>query len=202
MSRARPCIPRSRSRSSAPIVTANPEPLRVYLEEIGVAAGIASDGARFFGRPSTAPSARDIERGAARDPGGGSVRRVAPLATTSATSVVGEADSPELETESAPRRTAAARSWSLKPRWPVAPDGRLPHAPRRDRPRRPGRPSEAASPRATAGRDSKADARPAQARASDLVLAPGRGQRLGQAARAGLRRARRPRTAAPPVPRR
>ena len=36
----------------------NPEPLRVYLEEIGVAAAIAGDGTRFFGRPSPAPSPR------------------------------------------------------------------------------------------------------------------------------------------------
>src|SRR5439155_1280053 len=47
-------------------------------------------------------------------------------------------------------------------------------------------------------RSSKADARTAQARAGDLVLAPRR-ERPGQVARTGLSRARRPQETAPPA---
>ena len=95
----------------------NSEPLRVYLEEIGVAAGIASDGRRFFGRPSTGspPRASSAEPPEILAAG---LAVAAPMSTTSATSVVGEPDSPEPEIESAPRRIAAFRSWNLRPRWP------------------------------------------------------------------------------------
>src|SRR4029453_8680503 len=67
----------------------NSEPLRVYLEEIGVAAGIASDGARFFGRPSTAPSARASSAEPLEILAAG-LSVASPISATSATSVVGE----------------------------------------------------------------------------------------------------------------
>jgi hypothetical protein len=95
----------------------NSEPLRVYLEEVGVAAGVAIDAARFFGRPSTAPSARASSAEPLEILAAG-LAVAPPISATSATSIVGEVDSLEGEIERAPRRTAAARSWILKPRWP------------------------------------------------------------------------------------
>jgi hypothetical protein len=95
----------------------NSEPLRVYLEEVGVAAGIASDGTRFFGRPSTAPSPRPSSAEALEILAAG-LDGAFPIPAAGATSVVGEVDSLDGGIEGASRRTAAARSWSLKPRWP------------------------------------------------------------------------------------
>ncbi|MGH7345344.1 MAG: hypothetical protein ACREK4_10550, partial [Candidatus Rokuibacteriota bacterium] len=96
----------------------NSEPLRVYLEEIGVAAVIAGDGTRFFHRPPSTPSPRSAMAEPPEILAAG-LAVAAPVTTASTTSLVGEIDGPEPEIEDAPRRPTGPRSWSLRPKWPA-----------------------------------------------------------------------------------
>ncbi len=98
----------------------NPEPIRRYLEEIGVAAITASDATHFFRHPSTVPLSSASSSEAAELLAAG-LAVTAPMSEPSAVSSVGSIDGAEPEIESRPQRTAASRSWSLitlKPKWP------------------------------------------------------------------------------------
>jgi len=130
----------------------NSEPIRVYLEEIGVAAGGGtSDTNQIFRRPAAVLSSRAaLTEPAEVRAAGLAVAALVPShsATRRATSVVGGIDGLEPEIDGEPQRTGP-RSWSLKPRWPslftstsrapreVAPppvpdlrrSARMPHAP-------------------------------------------------------------------------
>ena len=90
----------------------NSEPIRAYLEEIGVAAAGTSDTNHFFRRPAAGPSPRAANTEPAEILAAG-LAVAAPLSTgrttRSATPEVDEVD--DLE-------RAEPRSWSLKPRWP------------------------------------------------------------------------------------
>ncbi|PYN32295.1 MAG: hypothetical protein DME01_22105 [Candidatus Rokuibacteriota bacterium] len=94
----------------------NSEPIRVYLEEIGVAAVSTNDTTHFFRRASTTspPPAARAEPAEILAAG---LAVAAPLSSRGTTSVVGEPDGLEREIESRPQRTGL-RSWRLKPKWP------------------------------------------------------------------------------------
>jgi hypothetical protein len=98
----------------------NPEPIRRYLEEIGVAAVNAADARQFFHHPSAAPPSRASSAEPARLLAAG----LAVAAVTSeppAASSVGEVDGADADIASQPRRAGAARSWSLSLRRPKLP---------------------------------------------------------------------------------
>ena len=83
----------------------NPEPIRRYFEEIGVAAVAAGDASHFFERSSPAPSPRAVS--AQAGPGGVAVAAMIsePRAAASVSEVV--------ETDTRPEAGGASRSWSL-----------------------------------------------------------------------------------------
>lgn len=87
------------------------EPIRTYLEEIGVAAGSAGTAKPFFPRPVSAPPPRVPIAAPARTAGPAVVR---PIAAARAASLAGAVDSLEPESE----RAESPRPWSLRPRWP------------------------------------------------------------------------------------
>ncbi|PYN88297.1 MAG: hypothetical protein DMD87_10060 [Candidatus Rokuibacteriota bacterium] len=130
----------------------NSEPIRTYLEEIGVAAGNGTrDANQFFRRPEVAPTSPAAITAEVRAAGLAVVAPVAAprSATRGATSVVREINDVDSEVDGEPQRSGL-RSWSLKPRWPalltsspraprevalpppvtrLAPSARLPQAP-------------------------------------------------------------------------
>jgi hypothetical protein len=89
----------------------NSEPIRAYLEEIGVAAAAAGTAKPIFPRPAPAPPPRVPIAASARAPGLAVVR---PIAAARAGTVAGGVDGLETEDE----RVESSRSWSLRPKWP------------------------------------------------------------------------------------
>lgn len=106
----------------------NPEPIRRFFEEIGVAAVAAGDTAHFFERPSPAPSPRIVSPHAV--PVGTAVATLVsePRAAASVSEVV------ETHTDTRPPDTSATRSWSLgirKPSRPASPSSPIVKRPAR-----------------------------------------------------------------------
>jgi hypothetical protein len=91
------------------------EPIRAYLEEIGVAAGGASPATQVFRHPAVAPSAQAPVAAPARAAGLGGVR---PIAAAARAASIGVVDSLPPENEHLIQPSEPARSWSLKPKWP------------------------------------------------------------------------------------
>ena len=88
----------------------NSEPIRAYLEEIGVASGGGAGTTHFFRRPADAqaPQQASAQPAAVRAAG---LAVAAPIASSRrGTSVVDEVDGAE--------STESPRSWSLRPKWP------------------------------------------------------------------------------------
>ena len=88
----------------------NSEPIRAYLEEIGVASGGATSAAHFFRRPPDAQSPQRVVAEPAAV-GAAGLAVAAPIASshrgTSAVDEVGGVES-----------TESPRLWSLRPKWP------------------------------------------------------------------------------------
>ena len=108
----------------------NSEPIRAYLQEIGVASTGATSSAHFFRRPADAPSTPRVGSEPATVRAAG-LAVAAPIAPSHrGTSVVDETDGAA--------STESHRSWSLRPKWPSLLTGgsRTPseaHAPREAR---------------------------------------------------------------------
>jgi len=88
----------------------NPEPIRRYLEEIGVAATAPSDSHHFFHRPSIVPSSAD----ATTEPAelvSASLALATSISEPSAASAVGGDDGSEPDLDGPPQRMS--RPWSL-----------------------------------------------------------------------------------------
>ena len=103
----------------------NAEPLRRYLEEIGVAAVTPGDATHFFRRRETVPSS-SVPRSEPAE------LLAAGLAVAAPVSAVGTVDSADAEVERQAPHSGVSKSWSLsvpRPRWP----SRLTVAPRRPR---------------------------------------------------------------------
>src|SRR5882724_10872942 len=99
----------------------NAEPIRRYLEDIGVAATAAGDATHFFRRPSAASSSFEPTELLA-----------AGMAVVAPASAVSTLVSGDTDVESPAPHSGVSRSWSLivgRPRWPA----RLTVAPRRRR---------------------------------------------------------------------
>lgn len=92
----------------------NPEPIRRYLEEIGVAVVTAADPTRFFQRPIASSRVSSAETADAR-------AVVATVSEPRAASSVSEVDEALAEIASQPQRTGTSRPWSLSIRKPKLP---------------------------------------------------------------------------------
>ena len=95
----------------------NPEPIRRFLEEIGVAAAAASDANHFFQRPSIASSGASSSKPS--ELRSTALAVAASISAPSAASAVGGHDGGETDLDGPPQR--ASRPWSLSIRKSKSP---------------------------------------------------------------------------------
>jgi hypothetical protein len=98
----------------------NPEPIRRYFEEIGVAAVTAADTSNFFRRPAAVPSSRASTDEPVEVLSSG-LALAAAMSEPRAASSVGEIDEADAASAGVPQRAVASRSWSLGLRKPKSP---------------------------------------------------------------------------------